>query len=203
MTSGNTTPGSRWSARQLALMAMFLALGTVLSFIEFPLLPGTDFLKYDAANVPALLIGFAYGPLAGCIVATLIPWLHSLFAGNPWGALMNTCIGIAYVLPSALIYRASRRLSRRDSSSETDSASQSKKMSGNLGLIIGLAIGCVLAVGMAMVMNLLVTPIYTGAPLAAIKAMILPILLPFNVLKVLLNSVLGFLLMKSLHSFMT
>ena len=217
MDSNRSQPGTRIPARQLTTMALLLALGAVLSFIEFPLLPGTDFLKYDAANVPALLVGFAYGPLSGCLVAALIPWLHSLFAGNPWGAVMNMVIGVAYVLPASLLFKASRGLGKQarvqlkrtagfEVSVDRNAGKQQVEVSrqgisGNIALIVGLLISCVLAVGTAMVMNYFVTPIYTGAPVQAIVSMMIPILLPFNILKTLLNSILGGLLMKSLHSF--
>ncbi|MCL2339344.1 MAG: ECF transporter S component [Actinomycetia bacterium] len=205
----SSTAGTRthWSARQLATMGLLLALGVVISFIEFPLLPGTDFLKYDASNVTALLAGFAYGPVAGSLLAILIPWIHTLFAGNPWGAIMSTGIGLAYVLPATLIYRASRGLRQPDNGMQPGSTlgsalNNSRKMSGNSALIIGLIISSIIAIAVAIGMNLVITPIYTGMPVSAIVAMILPILLPFNALKVLLNSVLGFILMKSLHSLM-
>jgi len=207
MESAGKQPNTRIPARQLATMALFIALGAVLSFIEFPLLPGAAFLKYDAALVPALLAGFAYGPLAGCIVATLTPWIHALMDGNLWGGLMNNVINIAYLLPAALIYKASRGLKKPASGATMPGINTAapgipaKGMSGNIALFVGLAVACVLAVAAAIAMNLVVTPIYTGMPLQAIIDMILPILLPFNILKTLLNSVLGFVLMKSLHSF--
>ena len=34
----------------------------LLSFIEFPLLPGVTWLKYDASAMPAMVCGFAFGP---------------------------------------------------------------------------------------------------------------------------------------------
>ena len=50
----------------------------------------------------------------------------------------------------------------------------------------------------ALLGNLVVTPIYTGAPLQSIIAMIIPILLPFNIAKVLLNSIISALVYKSI-----
>ena len=59
---------SRWSTRQLVTMALFCALATVLSFIEFPIFPAAPFLKYDASFVPIMVGGFAYGAGPGIII---------------------------------------------------------------------------------------------------------------------------------------
>lgn len=54
-----------WSTKQLVTMALMCAIGVLLSFIEFPLLPGVTWLKFDASNMPAMVSGFAFGPGAG------------------------------------------------------------------------------------------------------------------------------------------
>lgn len=51
-----------WSTKQLVTMALMCAIGVLLSFIEFPLLPGVTWLKFDASNMPAMVSGFAFGP---------------------------------------------------------------------------------------------------------------------------------------------
>ena len=37
----------RWSTRRIAVYALFVALSMAVSFIEFPLIPGVPWLKYD------------------------------------------------------------------------------------------------------------------------------------------------------------
>ena len=59
------------------------------------------------------------------------------------------------------------------------------------GAIAGLALGVVGAVIMAIAGNLLLTPAWLGVPLDAVVAMIVPVLVPFNALKAVLNAVLG------------
>jgi riboflavin transporter FmnP len=203
-------------------MALFIALGVILSLIEFPLIPGIEFLKYDASTVPALMSGFAYGPGAGCLVGVLVAWVHVLFTGNYWGAVMNTCVVIAYVLPITLIYRAGvRKAEARALAQEKSQASvqwepeasiqdwtqaslseaRASHTASNVVIIMGLVVGTLLTTAVAILMNLVVTPIYTGMPVEAVMAMILPVLLPFNLAKAVLNSILGFVLLKSLHRF--
>ena len=55
---------NRWDTRQLTAMSLLCAIGVLLSFIEFPLLPAAPFLKFDASIMPAMVCGFAYGPAA-------------------------------------------------------------------------------------------------------------------------------------------
>ena len=58
---------------------------------------------------------------------------------------------------------------------------------------IGILVGAVLAIVVALVSNLIVTPIYAHMTYQAVAAMILPILLPFNLLKFAINGVVSFL----------
>ena len=173
---------SRWSTRQLVTMALFCALATVLSFIEFPIFPAAPFLKYDASFVPIMVGGFAYGAGPGIIIGMVTALLHGIITGNSAGAIMNIRVVVGYVLPAALIYRKVHR--RR-------------------GAVIGLIVGSLLSIGMAILGNLVITPLYTGTPLEAIIGMIIPILLPFNALKALINSLITLLCYKSISNLIT
>jgi riboflavin transporter FmnP len=53
-------------------------------------------------------------------------------------------------------------------------------------------------VAVNLLANLVVTPIYTGMPVSAVMALILPVLLPFNVIKAVFNSVLTLMIYKSI-----
>ncbi|MDR2587783.1 MAG: ECF transporter S component [Coriobacteriales bacterium] len=213
-TKTNKDRGRRthWSARQLATMALFIAMAVILSFIEFPLIPGIEFLKYDASAVPALLMGFSYGPVAGCIVGVLTAIIHAL-DGNIWGGIMNIGIVIAFVLPASLVYRffVKRRLAASEATPgslnntplplASSGTGQQLGTSGNIALILGLVASCVLMIATAVGMNLVVTPLYMQVPREAVIAMLLPAIIPFNIAKALLNSALGFILLKSLARF--
>ena len=56
------TNTNKWDTRQLVTMALMCAIGVLLSFVEFPLLPGVTWLKYDSSAMPAMVCGFAFGP---------------------------------------------------------------------------------------------------------------------------------------------
>lgn len=54
-----------------------------------------------------------------------------------------------------------------------------------------MALGAVVSVALVCAMNLVVTPLYTAITVQEVAAMILPILLPFNVLKMAINIAAG------------
>lgn len=181
--SGGANPqrGQGWSTRKLVTLALFTALALILAFIEVPIFPAAPFLKYDPSNVVAALAACGFGPVAGLIVGIVSAAIHGLVMGDPWGSCM-TIIALAFwIVPIALIYRARR----------TPAA-----------MLVALIVGTILSLAAAIGGNLLITPIYTGTDMATVAAMVVPILLPFNALKVLINDVLLFVLAKPVMGLM-
>ncbi|MDR0350114.1 MAG: ECF transporter S component [Coriobacteriales bacterium] len=174
---------ARWSAQQLATMALFTALCAGFAFIPLPIFPPAALfgITYDPANVPAMLGGIGFGPGAGCLIGVLGALLHGLLASDYVGTLMNVVVVIAFVLPCALICRGSKTTPR---------------------LIIGLIVASIISVAAVIPMNLLIWPQFYGIPLEETLTYVVPLMLPFNILKALLNSVLSFLLYKSLRYFL-
>ena len=67
------------------------------SFIEFPLIPGVPWLKYDPSGIVCLVAGFAYGPAAAVLVSVL-GFVPHVFA-DPWGSLMAIAVALAMSVP--------------------------------------------------------------------------------------------------------
>ena len=176
------TNTNKWDTRQLVTMALMCAIGVLLSFIEFPLLPGVTWLKYDASAMPAMVCGFAFGPAAGLAVGIVGAVIHGILLADFSGAIMNILVVCGFILPAALVYRRSRTFK-----------------SG----AIGLALSVVAATVMAILGNLVITPAWLGVPLDAVVAMILPILTPFNLAKGALNAVLTLIVYKSVSNLIT
>ncbi len=86
---------------------MLTAIAVVLMYLEFPLPIFPAFLKIDLSDLPALLGGFALGPLAGVIIQLLKNIIHFIVKNDGTGGignLANFIVGIALVVPAALIY---------------------------------------------------------------------------------------------------
>ena len=177
-TTGVADSG-RWSTRRIAMYALFVALAMVTSFIEFPITPVT-WLKYDPSGIVCLIAGFAYGPAAAAIVSVLGFVPHMV--ANPWGSLMAVLVALFLSVPAAFIYR---------------------KIRTRKGAAIGILVGAVLAIVVALVSNLIVTPIYAHMTYQAVAAMILPILLPFNVAKMAIHAVITFLIYKPISNLLS
>ena len=167
----------RWSTRRIAVYALFVALSMAVSFIEFPLIPGVPWLKYDPSGIVCLVAGFAYGPAAAVLVSVL-GFVPHVFA-DPWGSLMAIAVALAMSVPAALIYRRAR--TRR-------------------GALIGIIAGAVVALAVAVIGNLLVTPIYADMTVEQVAAMIVPALLPFNLAKLAVHGVVTFLIYKPISN---
>lgn len=92
--------------RNIAVTAVMAAVSTVLMFLSFsvPLVP--SFLKFDFSELPALLTGFALGPVYGvavCLVKNVVNVFFTTTFGV--GELSNFILGCMFVVPAALIYR--------------------------------------------------------------------------------------------------
>ena len=176
------TNTNKWDTRQLVTMALMCAIGVLLSFVEFPLLPGVTWLKYDASAMPAMVCGFAFGPAAGLAVGVVGAVIHGILMADFSGAVMNIRVVAGFILPAALVYRRSRTFK-----------------SG----VVGLVLSAITATVMAILGNLVITPMWLGVPLDAVVAMILPILTPFNLIKAGINAVLTLIVYKSISNLIT
>lgn len=112
-----------FTAGNMAVMAILTAISYILyMFVKFPLpfaFPG--WLDMQISDLPALLGGFALGPVAGCIIIVVKCRLKMPFTGTACvGELADIIVGIAFVLPASLLYRKFKN-----------------RKSAGLGLIVG------------------------------------------------------------------
>ena len=164
---------SRQNLRKITVMAMLAAVAVVsVYFIKFPLLPSAPFLEYDIADVPVLIGTMLFGPSAGLITSAIQAFTVSS-SSHIIGFLMHFCASGVLVLASGLMY---------------------KKIGGKKGMAAGLAVGSVLMTLVMIPLNLIFTGIFMGTGVEAVVKMLIPAIIPFNLIKACLNSVLTFLL---------
>lgn len=173
---------NRWSTKQLVTMALMCAIAILLSFVEFPIIPAASFLKLDVALVPSTVVGFAYGPGPGVLVGIVCAVAHATITGNWVGALMNSIMAVAFILPATAIYARSRTFK---------------------SAMIGLVVSIVVLVVAAVVANLVIDPIFYGYPFDAVVGLIVPAIIPFNVIKGLVISLLTAIVYKSISNLIT
>lgn len=163
--------------KKLVLLAMLAAMAYVIvSLIRIPVVL---FLKYEPKDVVITIGGFLLGPLASFIVSFVVSLLEmvTISETGPIGCLMNLISTCAFSCTSAFIYKRKHTLG---------------------GAVAGLAIGSVFMVAVMLLWNWLITPLYMGVERSAVESMLLPMFLPFNLLKAGLNSAMVLFLYKPL-----
>ena len=173
---------NRWSTRELVTMALMCALSALFSFIQIPILPAAPFLTYDPSLVPAMVCGFAYGPAAGFVVGALAAVIHGLILGEWVGSLMNVCATLFFVVPAAAVYLRFPTLK---------------------GAVGGLVLGVVAATAGAVASNLTIGVVFWYGSVDAIAPLLLPAVVPFNLMKTVLNAVLTLAVPKAVPNLTT
>ena len=197
--------------KRLVLMAMLAAISIVLVyFVRIPLVPAAPFLLYDMADVPVLLAAFMISPGAGLLVLFVVSVIQAFLLGGNGiiGLIMHFFASGALVLVASGIYNAL------------------KPRKG--ALIVGLVCGSLMMTLLMIPLNFIFTPkVMMDVPIGeaarifidglkggidasaygemtvgayqAVKGLLLPGIIPFNLIKAGLNSAIFFILFKSLR----
>ena len=170
--------------KRLVVLAMLAAISVVLVWaVHVPLIPVVSFLEYDPADVPILIATMAYGPVAGVVLTVVVSVIQGLTvsAGSgAYGIIMHIIATSTLVLVAGGVYRL--RHTRG-------------------GAVLGLVLGT-LAMGLVMMpANHFITPAFTGWPVAQVDALLIPGILPFNLLKAGLNSGVTFVVYKTVSRY--
>jgi Predicted membrane protein len=169
---------------KLAKMALMVAISVICTFVHFPILPAAPFLEFEVSDIPILISGFVFGPLPGLVIGVVSILLRALILSppsGPYGMIMHIIAISVFVLVSSAIYH---------------------KLKTRKWGILALVIGGLCMTAAMIPANLLITPHFMGVPQEAVIEMILPILLPFNLLKMAINTAVVFLLYKRLSPFL-
>ena len=95
--------------RALTGTAMLAAVATILMYLEFPIPIMPGFIKMDISELPALIAGFAYGPLSGiavCLIKNLIKLPSTSTAAV--GELFNFVMGALFVGVAGIVYKKNK-----------------------------------------------------------------------------------------------
>lgn len=96
------------STRKVVVVGIFSAISALLMLIEFglPVAPAGIY-KMDFSELPALIVGFAFGPVAGVMTEFIKVLLKTLIKGTSTafvGELANFVVGCGFILPATIIY---------------------------------------------------------------------------------------------------
>ncbi len=172
---------NRIDTKKMVVLAMMTAIAYVAVFIFR--IPVVLFLKYEPKDVIITIGGFLFGPLASMLMSAVVSLVEmvTISGTGPIGALMNFLSTVSFACTAAIVY---------------------KKVHTIKGAVIGLVTGSVVMVGVMLAWNYLITPLYMETPREVVAEMLVPVFLPFNLLKAVLNSAITMLLYKPLSSVM-
>ena len=166
------------STRELTTLAMLTAIAYALVCTDR--IPIVLFLKYEPKDVVITIGGFLMGPMAVLISSSIVALIEMFTISDTGiiGCIMNFLSTCAFAVPAAFVYKRRHTMA---------------------GAIAGLAVGTITMVATMLLWNYLITPLYmTGTSRSDIAGMLMPVFLPFNLLKAGLNSAFILLLYKPL-----
>ena len=166
-----------YSVKQMVMLALLAAIAYMMvSLIRIPVVL---FLKYEPKDVIITIGGFLFGPMASFIVSLLVSLIEMVTISDtgPIGALMNLLSTCCFACTASYIYKKNRTLK---------------------GAILALVIGSLFMTAAMLLWNWLITPLYLGYEREVVAAMLVPVFLPFNLLKAGLNTAFVLFLYKPL-----
>ena len=98
----------KFGISEITKIAILASISVLLMLIKVPLPFSPTFLELDIAELPALIGGFAMGPLAGFLIVCIKILLNIVINGTKTfyvGELSNLIVSSAFVLTTALIYK--------------------------------------------------------------------------------------------------
>lgn len=169
------------NVRRLTRMGVLSALAIVLVLlIHVPLIPAAPWLEYDPADIPILIATFLYGPWWGLLMTIVVSVIQgtTVSTASGWiGIVMHILATGAYVIVAGSIYQRKKTMKRA---------------------IVALVVG---ALAMTVVMvgcNMFFMPLFLQKELKDVIGLLIPAVIPFNLLKAGINAAVTFLVYKSI-----
>ncbi len=165
--------------KQLTTLAMLSALSYTLMAVGR--VPVTLFLKYDPKDIIITIGGFIFGPLSALLISSVVSLVEMVTLSDTGiiGLIMNILSTVCFACTASYIYKKKHNLK---------------------GAVTGLVCGILLMVFAMLLWNYLITPLYMNVSREQVAGMLIPIFLPFNLLKGVLNAALTLLIYKPVVS---
>ena len=166
--------------KKMVTMSVLAALSIVLMLlIRLPLIPAAPYLIYEPADVPILVGSFIFGPMAGVLITLVVSAIQATLLSSD--GLVGFCMHViatgAFAITAGLIY---------------------KKLHTIKGAIIALIAGTLAMTLIMIPTNLIIQPNFYGVPYEVVKSMLVPVLIPFNLMKAGINSAVTLVVYKTI-----
>ena len=168
----------RTDVKTLTSLGMLTALAYVVMILSKSLPQVSGFLQMDLKDTVICIGGFLYVPLSAAVISIVVAVVEMFTWSDTGiiGCIMNVLATCAFCCTATFVY---------------------KKLHTRKGAVIGLALGTVCLTVVMLLWNYLITPIYMEMDREEIVVpMLIPVFLPFNLVKGGLNMALILLLYK-------
>ena len=178
---------SAWDTKTLVSMAMLTGIAYIVMLVS-KLMPSVMFLDFDFKDVVICIGGFTFGPLAAAVISILVAFIEmiTISTTGPIGFIMNALATCAFCCTASYLY---------------------KKMHTKKGAVLALICGVLAMTAGMVVFNYFITPYFITPDLADtaavaanrefVKTLLVPVIVPFNLIKAGVNSVVTFLVYKT------
>lgn len=138
-------------------------------FGRVPVMVIPPFLKYDPKDIIITIGGFIYGPLTALAMSVVVSFVEmfTISENGFFGLLMNVIASCAFACVAAVIYKRWRTMT---------------------GAVVGLVVACMTMTASMLLWDYLVAPYYMHVTREQVAGMLVPVFLPFNLLKSGINA---------------
>ena len=160
--------------KRITVIAVLCAIAYLVSFI-FPF--KVSFLTFDLKDAIIAISALMYGPIAGLVSSVIVPFLEFITTSETgiYGFIMNFLSSAAFSVTAGIIYKYRRSFS---------------------GAILSMCASVLAVTAIMLLANLLITPYYMGVERGMVVELIPSLLLPFNLIKSVINASLTLLIYK-------
>lgn len=165
----------KYNTKKLTTISMLAAISYVVML--FGRIPMVLFLKYDPKDVIITIGGFIYGPMVSAIISVCVSFVEMFTASDTgiYGLIMNIISTCSFACVASIIYKKKRTIS---------------------GALVGLIFATIFMSLIMLLWNYYITPLYLNQPRESIIPILLPTILPFNLIKGSLNAAFTLMLYK-------
>ncbi len=159
---------NKQSIKKLTVSAMLTALAFMVTFLTAMFKVG-GFLSLDLKDAVLSIVALLYGPLYGFISVLVVALVELFtFSSTGWyGLVMNILSSGIFVLVCGTVYKYKRDF---------------------YGALFSAILTVVSVTAVMLAANIFITPLYFGMPRQTVLDMLLPLILPFNICKSVMNS---------------
>ena len=160
--------------KRITVIAVLCAIAYLVSFI-FPF--KVSFLTFDLKDAIIAISALMYGPIAVLVSSVIVPFLEFITTSETgiYGFIMNFLSSAAFSVTAGIIYKYRRSFS---------------------GAILSMCASVLAVTAIMLLANLFITPYYMGVERGMVVELIPSLLLPFNLIKSVINASLTLLIYK-------